>query len=136
MAICCSRQYNIRAGDRTGAVEIGGRELGAKLLLLYENPNNALQVARAAKVVSWRPATAADLIATGYPNPRGDIYFVADLEFVEHLPAWADSIDLELLTANVRNGAPLVVSWWDVIRAASVVEPRGDGATRTQSLGG
>ena len=60
----------------------------------------------------------------GTPEPRGDIYFVADLEFVEHLPAWADSIDLELLTANVRDGAPLVVTWWDVIRAASVVEPR------------
>ncbi len=89
------RQYNIRAGDRAGAVEIGGRELGAKLLLLYENRNGALHVARAAKVARWRPATADDLLATGYPNPRGDIYFVADLEFVEHLPTWADSIDLE-----------------------------------------
>jgi hypothetical protein len=120
------RQYNIRAGDRAGAVEIGGRELGAKLLLLYENRNSALHVARAAKVVRWRPATAADLLATGYPNPRGDIYFVADLEFVEPLPAWTDSIDLEVLTANVRNRAPLVVTWWDVIRAASVAEPRDD----------
>jgi hypothetical protein len=116
-------QYNIRAGDRAGAVEIGGRELGAKLLLLYENRNNALHVAGAAKIVRWRPATATDLMATGYPNPHGDIYFVADLEFVEHLPTWADSIDLELLTANVRDGAPLVVTWWEVIRAASVVEP-------------
>ena len=113
------RQYNIRAGDRAGAVEIGGRELGAKLLLLYENRNGALHVARAAKVALWRPATAGDLLATGYPNPRGDIYFVADLEFVEHLPTWADSIDLEVLTANVRSGTPIVVTWWDVIRAAS-----------------
>ena len=119
------RQYNIRAGNRVGAVEIGGRELGAKLLLLYENRNSALHVARAAKIVRWRPATAADLMATGYPNPRGDIYFVADLEFVEHLPTWADSIDLEVLTANVRNGAPLVVTWWDVIRAASVGAAEG-----------
>ncbi|MEO3761055.1 DUF2357 domain-containing protein [Mycobacterium sp. B14F4] len=117
------RQYNIRAGDRAGAVEVGGRELGAKLLLLYENRNSALHVARAAKVVRWRPATAADLIATGYPDPHGDIYFVADLEFVEHLPTWANSIDVELLTTNVRNGAPLVVTWSDVIRAASVIEP-------------
>jgi Domain of unknown function (DUF2357)/PD-(D/E)XK nuclease superfamily len=126
------RQYNIRAGDRLGAVEIGGRELGAKLLLLYENRNSALHVARAAKLLRWRPATAADLTATGYPNPRGDIYFVADLEFVEYLPTWADSIDLEALTANVRDGAPLVVTWWDVIRAASTVEPRGDGPTVTR----
>ena len=117
------RQYNIRAGDRVGAIEIGGRELGAKLLLLYENGNSGLHTVRAAKLVRWRPATAADLMATGYPNPRGDLYFVADLEFVEPLPAWADSIDLELLTAGVRNGAPLVVTWWDVIRAASVVDP-------------
>lgn len=115
-------QYNIRAGDRAGAVEMGGRELGAKLILLYENRNDALHVARAAKVMRWRPATAADLISTGYPDPRGPLYFVADLEFVEHLPTWTDSIDLALLTANVRNGAPHVVTWWDVIRATSVVE--------------
>jgi hypothetical protein len=63
------------------------------------------------------------LLATGYPSPRGDIYFVADLEFVEHLPTWADSIDLELLTSRVRDGAPIVVTWWDVVRAASIVEP-------------
>ena len=100
------QQYNIRAGDRTGAVEIGGRELGAKLLLLYENRDGTLCVVRAAKIGRWRPATAAELLATGYPNPRGDIYFVADLEFVEDLPMWADSIDVELLTANVRDGAP------------------------------
>jgi hypothetical protein len=117
------QQYNIRAGDRAGAVEIGGRELGAKLLLLYENRNGSLHVARAAKVARWRPATAGDLLATGYPSPRGEIYFVADLEFVEHLPTWADSIDLELLTSKVRDGAPIVVTWWDVIRAASVGEP-------------
>lgn len=116
------RQYNIRAGDRAGAVEIGGRELGAKLLLLYENRNGVLQVAGVAELVRWRPATAADLMDTGYPNPRGDLYFVADLEFVEQLPTWIDSIDLELLTTNVRDGAPLVVTWWDVVRAASVVE--------------
>lgn len=112
-------QYNIRAGDRVGAVEIGGRELGAKLVLLYENRDSGLQVAGAAKLVRWRPATAADLMASGYPDPRGDLYFVADLEFFENLPNWVGSIDLELLTASVRNGAPLVVTWWDVVRAAS-----------------
>ncbi|OBI89889.1 DUF2357 domain-containing protein [Mycobacterium asiaticum] len=117
------RQYNVRAGHRAGAVEIGGRELGAKLLLLYEHRNGALHVVRAARVVSWRPATAADLEATGYPKPRGPLYFVANLEFVEDLPAWAGSIDLALLTANVSTGAPVVVTWWDVIRAASAVKP-------------
>ncbi|MCZ8382247.1 DUF2357 domain-containing protein [Mycobacterium sp. CPCC 205372] len=117
-----SSQYNIRAGDRAGAVEIGGRELGAKLLLLYENRNGTLHVVGVAKVLRWRPTTAADLMATGYPNPGGDLYFLADLELVEELPSWADSIDLETLTANVRHGAPVVVTWWDVIRAASVIE--------------
>ncbi|BBZ70190.1 hypothetical protein MPRS_12830 [Mycobacterium paraseoulense] len=117
------QQYNIRAGDRVGAVEIGGRELGAKLLILYENRNGSLHVARVAKVTRWRPATAGDLLATGYPSPRGDIYFLADLEFVEHLPTWAGSIDLERLTSKVRDGAPIVSTWWDVVRAASNVKP-------------
>lgn len=116
------RQYNIRAGDRVGAVEIGGRELGANLVLLYENRDGVRGVVGVAALARWRPATAADLLATGYPNPRGDLYFVADLEFVEQLPTWIDSINLERLTVNARDGAPHVVTWWDVVRAASAVE--------------
>jgi len=115
-------QYNIRAGERVGAVEIGGRELGAKLLLLYERWNGTFRVARAAKLIRWRPASAADLISTGYPNPRGDLYFVADIELVEQLPSWAGLIDLEVLVSKVVDGAPTVVTWWDVVRAASIFE--------------
>ncbi|MDG4663701.1 DUF2357 domain-containing protein [Mycobacterium sp. 236(2023)] len=116
-------QYNIRSGDRGGAVEIGGRELGARLLLLYENRNGALYVTHGANVVRWRPVTRADLVANGYPGPGGDIYFVADLEFVDHLPAWADSIDVTVLTPCDQPGVPVVVTWWDVLRAASTNEP-------------
>ena len=116
------RQYNIRADGRAGAVEIGGRELGARLLLLYENREGALRVAGAAKVARWHPATAADLLGSGYPGPRGELYFVADLEFVEPLPGWTDSVDLESLTVDARDGAPVVVTWWDVVRAATGVE--------------
>ena len=111
------RQYNMRADERVGAVEIGGRELGAELLLLYENRDGSLRVSGVAKVLRWRPATAADLRATNYPDPRGELYFVADLEFVEELPAWIDGIDLELLTADARDGSPVVVTWWVVVRA-------------------
>lgn len=125
-------QYNIRAGSRVGAVEIGGRELGAKLLLLYENRNGALHVTRVARILHWRPATAADLTATGYPIPRGSLYFVSDLEFIEHLPTWASSIDLDLLTVNTPRGSPVVVTWWDVVRATSVDDPSGGAETRRQ----
>jgi hypothetical protein len=119
-----TQQYNIRAGDRVGAVKIGGRELGAKLLLLYELRNGALRVARAARLGQWRPATATDLLASGYPSPGGNLYFVAELEFVEALPKWTDSIRLERLTTTARTGAPVVVTWWDVIRAAGGPTPR------------
>ena len=81
-----------------------------------------LHVAHAAKVVRWWPATAADLVAIGYPNPRGNLYFVASIELVELLPTWADSIDVDSLVSNVVEGAPTVVTWWDVVRAASIVE--------------
>lgn len=121
------RQYNIRAGNRAGAVEIGGRELGAKLLILYENRSGALYLVRVAEIVRWRPATSADLVASGYPNPRGDLYFVADTEFIDTVPSWIESVDLDLLTLNVRDGAPTVVTWWDVVRAASAVDPSGGG---------
>ena len=114
-----SHQYNIRAGDRIGAVEIGGRELGARLVLLYEKHDGALHIVHGAKIDRWRPATAADLLATGYPGPRGPLYFVANIEFVEHLPTWTDLIRLESLVSEVAVGAPTVVTWWDVIRSAS-----------------
>ena len=116
-------QYNIRAGDRLGAVEIGGRELGAKIILLYERRDSALCVIHAARVVNWQPATATDLAATGYPSPRGKLYFVARIELLENLPVWVSSIDLEALVAEVADGAPTVVTWWDVVRSASVIEP-------------
>lgn len=116
-----TRQYNIRADDRIGAVEIGGRELGARLILLYESREGAVCVANAAKVLRWRPATAADLIATGYPSPRGDLYFVADIDLIDHLPDWTDLINLKLLVSQAAYGAPTVVTWWDIIRAAGTV---------------
>jgi hypothetical protein len=116
------KQYNIRAGDRAGAVGIGGRELGAKLILLYERQSGSLRVTHAAKLLRWRPATAADLTATGYPGPGGDLYFIADIELVKHLPAWADLIKLEFLVSKDVRGAPTVVTWLDVVRAASTLE--------------
>ncbi|WP_094289439.1 DUF2357 domain-containing protein [Mycobacterium lehmannii] len=122
-------KYNVRAGERAGAVQMGGRELGAKLLLLYENRFGVLHVIRAANIMRWSPATAADLISSGYPEPRGHLYFVADLEFVEHLPTWADLINLDVLTADSRLGVPRVVTWWDVIDAASRLHTRGGSNT-------
>lgn len=117
-----SSRYNIRTGDRAGAVEIGGRELGAKLILLYEKRNRSLQVSHVAKVLRWKPSTAADLAASGYPNPRGELYFVAHIELVEQLPAWANLIDLDALLPTVIDNAPAVVTWWDIVRAASTSE--------------
>ena len=47
----------------------------------------------------------------------------ANIEFVESLPTWADSIDLEILVSRVVDTAPTVVTWWDVVRAASIANP-------------
>ncbi|KUH67850.1 hypothetical protein AU184_22745 [Mycolicibacterium novocastrense] len=106
---------------------MGGRELGAKLLLLYERRNELLQVAGAARIIHWRPATAAQLIASGYPGPRGDLYFVADLELIDTLPKWAHAINLESLTANTHPGGPVAVTWSDLIRATSMNESEAMG---------
>ena len=48
---------------------------------------------------------------------------VTDIDIVEHMPTWVDLVDLEVLVPELFDGAPTVVTWWDVVRAASMVGP-------------
>lgn len=112
-----TRQYVMRAGRRVGAVDVRGRELGARLLLLYQRRTEDLELLAVATVDHWRPATAAELIATSYPNPGGQMYFVADLKVIDQVPTWLARVDFRRLTRGTRPGTPVVATWWDVVRS-------------------
>ncbi len=111
--------YNVRAGDRRGAVELGGRELGADLVLLYRlehGTHRTLGLFR--RRGAWRVLTRRDLEAFGYPEPRGDHYFCADLEAAE-APDWLQKLS-ERLFIPMRSGphgAPHVVTWQDLVES-------------------
>ena len=113
--------YNVRAGDRRGAVQFGGRELAAEVVLLYrsEGPSHRpIGVFRRQR--PWRVLTQADLAALGYPQPRGDYYFCAELDPVD-TPGWLTALPSQLL-AGVHPqpyGAPMVVTWQDIIESAA-----------------
>jgi len=66
--------YNLRAGDRSGAVPLGSAALRADAVLLYGPP---LGTRVAAYRVSTEPRvmTAENLLEIGYPSPGGSVYF-------------------------------------------------------------
>ncbi|BBG00927.1 hypothetical protein Pdca_21360 [Pseudonocardia autotrophica] len=99
---------------------MGSRELSASLVLLYGNGDAGLRCVRLARVGTWRAADQADLLRWGYPDPRGSLYFVTDLTPVPDVPNWLDSLDIRwLLPKAHRPGAPIAVTWWDVLRSGS-----------------
>jgi hypothetical protein len=105
------RLYNIRAGDRRGALSVGSRELGASLVLLYDS---AWQVGLYRVVGAPSVMTSAALLATGYPEPRCEVYFVLQLEPVE-APSWlVTSRAVEALAAGRTPGAPFSVTWLEL----------------------
>jgi uncharacterized protein len=113
--------YNLRAGDRRGAVLFGGRELGAELLLLYETSGSiGRPLGLFRRRGAWRALSRAELEALGYPRPGGDYYFCAELAEVE-APEWLSSIPDGVL-AYIRGrprGAPTVVTWQEIMEGSS-----------------
>jgi hypothetical protein len=113
-----TRSYNLRGDDRAGAVQLGSRELGADLVLLYERVRDALLVVDLARIRHWRAVTRDDLMQSGYPEPRGRLYFVAALEPIIGKPAWLGRVDVAALRPSGQPfGAPFVVTWWDLLNA-------------------
>ncbi|OZM79669.1 DUF2357 domain-containing protein [Pseudonocardia sp. MH-G8] len=115
-----ARSYNVRADDRRGAVTLGGRELSAPLLLLYEDTPSGLQIVALGRTGSWRAIDRDELEQSGYPQPRGRLYFVAAFDTIVDLPLWLRRLDLGALRPDGASwGAPFTVSWWDLLHNAS-----------------
>lgn len=105
--------YNMRADvERNGSVSVHGREASAQILLLYD-ANKVLGVWRLSPNSSV--LTAAQLLALGYPGPRGDAYVCVQLD-----QRLSDGYELELDYLRVRGlaqtlaqpfGTPAVTTW-------------------------
>ena len=84
--------YNVRAGDRRGALGPDASELRAEWLLLYrDNGSRSLWI----RDGSWFVQTREQLIELGYPNPRGPVYLCAPVVERVDAPSWLDEIRVE-----------------------------------------
>ncbi len=114
------RLYNLRADGRTGSVGLQSRELATDLVVLY--------CANPAVVELWkitaapRVRTRTEMVAAGYPRPRGELYYCLGLEEIPH-SEWPELLSLDRVLAvreSVGNGqphgAPVVASWLDLVR--------------------
>jgi uncharacterized protein len=113
--------YNVRAGDRRGAVQFGGRELAVDVVLLYAVSRRTHRtLGLFSRRGPWRVLTRADLETLGYPRPGGDYYFCAELESVE-APDWLTVLPDQLVSSPQPRpfGAPLVVTWQEIVESVA-----------------
>jgi hypothetical protein len=112
--------YNLRADEnRQGAVSLQSRELSADVVLLYGPP-------LAARVDVWRVReeprimTAESLMATGYDQPRGSVYFCLPISSEAPLPGVHTGVVRELLARRQGHveGAPFATTFLKVMALA------------------
>jgi predicted component of viral defense system (DUF524 family) len=106
--------YNLRAGDRPGAVGPDASELRAEWLLLYRDDGSKSLWTREG---SWFVQTREQLIELGYPNPRGPVYLCAPVTECADVPLWLEDVPLDQLArASGRlKGAPFAISWGELL---------------------
>jgi predicted component of viral defense system (DUF524 family) len=112
--------YNLRAGERRGAVGIDGQEVSADLVVLYGGGIPAPEIwRRSGPPEVWGPQRMRD---SGYPSPSPQGYLCLPI-----LEAAAGSLPPGLTNELVMAiqegcrpgaiGAPAVVTWWNLATA-------------------
>jgi hypothetical protein len=109
--------YNVRAGDRRGAVGADAEILRAPDLVLYGRGRAATLWARRGP---WFVQSRDELRRTGYPQPRGSVYLCCPVERREDEPEWLPLLDFTAagLEGNLA-GEPFAVSWQQLLDAAA-----------------
>jgi hypothetical protein len=106
--------YNVRAGNRRGAVDLDAEVLRAPDLLLYGPSIGPLLRARSGP---WFVQSRSDLVQLGYPDARGAVYLCCPFERHRDEPEWLRAVDVQALASGVV-GAPFVTSWQDLLDAS------------------
>lgn len=103
------RLYNMRFGDRPGAVQLTGDEAAAELLVLWTNDESPARIWWLAPEL--RLLNEADLLALRYPTtPRGD-YLCRTLTEVMTAAPQAPGRVIGALTHRRRFGQPMATTW-------------------------
>jgi hypothetical protein len=101
--------YNLRAGNRRGAVTTDATALQPTDLVLY-GPETTPQLWR--RSGAWFVQGRSELRALGYPEPGGETYLVCSVEPADPQPGWMASVEVAaLVTDSGLRGAPSVVTW-------------------------
>jgi hypothetical protein len=108
--------YNVRADGRTGSLQLGSRELGARLVLLYEQVGTDYHVIDLARLGEWRAVDRKELLSTGYPRPGGRLYLVTSLDPIPEQPDWLSDVKIDVLKPDdALRAAPFAVTWLDLM---------------------
>lgn len=111
--------YNLRSGERPGAVTEGDRPLETPLIVLHGQENGRPVRELFRRTNAWTAVTNSTIRRLGYPDPRGDAYLVTALERL-NAPRWLEQATLsDLAPRGWILGAPFVVSWLDLVLAAA-----------------
>ena len=85
--------YNVRAGDRRGAVALDSDVLQASDLLLY-GPDTAPTLW--SRLGSWFVQSRENLLDVGYPSPGGRVYLCCPIERRDDEPEWLSEVSEHL----------------------------------------
>lgn len=117
--------YNVRADQRTGSVGLHSEQLAAEIVVLYGPDLERPSLWR----VSGDPRLMTDrrMMAMGYPNPRGSLYYclpvepiVDGAEVVGSL-TFASALDLVgELAPDSPYGAPIATTWSRLVQWLAV----------------
>jgi hypothetical protein len=109
-----TKQYNVRIGDRRGAIDLADQLLSAELVVLWTRADRAgIEVLGSfERAGPWQVATADELCATGYPmNNQTHRYLVTP---IEPLPvateALVNPVPIET-HPNAATGKPWATAW-------------------------
>jgi len=108
--------YNVRAGDRRGAVAADADILRAHDIVLYGSGFHPSLWARAG---AWFVQSRDEMVRLGYPNPRGKVYLCCPVERRDDEPEWLAELQLVggSVTASIA-GAPFATTWRDLLDQA------------------
>lgn len=110
--------YNLRGDDRTGSVDVGSEELGARWLVLYGRPPDLPEV----RSVAGEPRVMdrGDMRERGYPSPGSELYFCLpagprrSYEPLEE-KTLKEIEDFHQDRSGGPRGMPLVVTWKELV---------------------
>jgi uncharacterized protein len=79
-----THNYNLRADVRRGSVGLSSKELSCDLVVLYCPQLNKTSIAQIIGVPQLR--TREEMLASGYPSPQGNQYYLRRIGFFEGRP--------------------------------------------------